>query len=286
MKNKVIIILVFAGIVLLAATFLGLVDSRDIYDDSYFESEADKSTEKTGVSMENENFSDDINGENFDYVLSNEVETGYAGGADYLENDNAGNYGQNSQSINLPVPFTSQAPFENWKEPYKEACEEAVIIMVNYFYQGKELDKFVANSEIISLVNFEKDYFGFYEDSTAEETAQVAREYYGYNNVRVIYNITIEDIKREVALGHPVIVPTAGRLLGNIYFRQPGPYYHMLVVKGYTETEFITNDPGTKRGHDFHYSYEVLYNAIHDFDPLNIYQARKAMIVIGGGLNL
>ena len=40
-------------------------------------------------------------------------------------------------SYNLDVPFTSQAPFADWNETFKEACEEASALMVHYFYQIK-----------------------------------------------------------------------------------------------------------------------------------------------------
>jgi len=62
-------------------------------------------------------------------------------------------------------------------------------------------------------------------------------------------------------------VPLAGRELNNPYFRAPGPIYHMLVIKGYDSDEFIVNEVGTKRGDSFKYKYDVLINAIHDWNP-------------------
>lgn len=97
----------------------------------------------------------------------------------------------------------------------------------------------------------------------------------------------MEDIKKELAKGNPVIVPTAGRLLSNPYFTPPGPLYHMLLIKGYsttsTTTEFITHDPGTIRGANFVYSYQTLETSIHDLeskDLENITNGRSAMISI------
>lgn len=182
--------------------------------------------------------------------------------------------------INLAVPFTSQAPFTNWDLPYKESCEEASVLMLDYFYRGASLNSALANQEILKLVDWQKIKFGAYEDTDAAQTAQILREYFGYKNVRVSYDISIEDIKKELALGRPVIVPAAGQLLPNPFFRQPGPLYHMLVIKGYKDGKFITNDPGTRRGADFIYSYEGLYNAIHDWNAGNVYAGRKAMIVV------
>lgn len=183
--------------------------------------------------------------------------------------------------INLAVPFTSQAPFGNWQLPYQEACEEASVLMMDYFLRGKSLSAAAANSEIVKLTEWEKAKFGFYEDTNAEQTAVILREYFGYKNVRVAYEISIDDIKKELTNGRPVIVPAAGRLLPNPFFHQPGPLYHMLVIKGYKNGKFITNDPGTRRGENFLYSYESLYNAIHDWNNGDVYSGKKAMIVVG-----
>lgn len=184
-------------------------------------------------------------------------------------------------TANLNVPFTSQAPSGNWNLPFKEACEEASILMVDKFYKGQS---FVSASgtedEIKNIVDFEEQKLNFHLDTDAKQTAQIMKDYFGYTNVRVEYDITIDDIKKEIARGKPVIIPAAGRMLGNPNYRQPGPLYHMLVVKGYTQTKFITNDPGTRRGKDFTYSFDKFYNAIHDWDNGNVNEGRKAMIVV------
>ena len=183
--------------------------------------------------------------------------------------------------FNLAVPFTSQAPFEDWNLPYKEACEEASVAMVDAFYKNRELTKRLSDEEIKKLVDWQVKNLGHYEDTTAEETARILREKYGYGHVRVVENPTIDDIKREVAQGRPVILPAAGRLLGNRYFRQPGPLYHMLVVRGWTKNgKIITNDPGTKRGEGYLYDPDVLMNAVHDWNGGDVVNGRKVMIVV------
>lgn len=184
------------------------------------------------------------------------------------------------ETVNLNIPFTSQAPSGNWDLPFKEACEEASILMVNKFYEGRSfVSAAESESDIKKMVEFEESR-GLSVDMDAEETAKVMKEYLGYQNVRVVYDITVQDIKKELSQGKPVIVPAAGRMLGNPYYRQPGPPYHMLVVKGYTSSKFITNDPGTRHGKDFTYDFDTFYNAIHDWNNGNVEQGRKAMIVV------
>ena len=181
------------------------------------------------------------------------------------------------ESFELGIPFISQAPLGNWNSPFDHACEEAAVLMVHYYLQNESsINPTKAGEEIREIIEFEKQNYGFYEDTSTKETAQLIQDYYDYK-VRVDYDISLEDIKKELVQGHPVIIPTAGRMLNNPYFTPPGPIYHMLVIKGFNNTDFITNDPGTSRGADYSYSYETLEKAIHD---MGIESNQSAMIVI------
>ena len=184
--------------------------------------------------------------------------------------------------MNLKVPFTTQAPFRDWGMPYQEACEETAALMVHYFYEGKTFTKEIADEEIKGLVAFQEQILGAYKDTTAEETARFIREYWGYPSVRVT-PATIERIKAEIGNGRPVIIPTSGKQLfaGNPYFRNNGPLYHMLVIKGYTKDgKFITNDPGIGRGESYVYDENLLFNAIHDWNGGKVTSGEKLMIII------
>lgn len=188
------------------------------------------------------------------------------------------------EAFNLAVPFTPQAPHADWSLPYKEACEEASLYMVHAYYQGVKataIDPDTAKLEIDKIVEFEKGLFGFYEDTTAEQTATVAEMMYGYT-VETIDNPTIDQIKTHVAAGRPVIVPLAGRQLGNPFFTAPGPIYHMLVIRGYTKDgKFITNDPGTKHGQAYLYDFDTVMNAMHDWNGgKEITDGKKVVLVV------
>ncbi|MEX2054793.1 MAG: C39 family peptidase, partial [Candidatus Andersenbacteria bacterium] len=152
--------------------------------------------------------------------------------------------------MNLAIPFTVQAPHANWDLPYKEFCEEASVLMtMSYINNTPITSRDSAEAELLQIKAFEDERFGYYEDTTAEETAIIIREHYQYDQVALIENPTVAHIKEALAAGRAVIVPVAGQQLGNPYFQQPGPLYHMLVIKGYTaDGHFITNDPGTRRG--------------------------------------
>ncbi|MEO5928044.1 MAG: C39 family peptidase [Patescibacteria group bacterium] len=185
---------------------------------------------------------------------------------------------------NLAVPFTTQAPFTNWDFPYQEACEEASAIMVNAYYDGKtgRIPAADADKEILDIVAYEKATLGFYEDTNAAQTAQFIKGFYGYDNVIVKPLGSADDIKQAVALGYPVIIPFSGKALGNPNFRNGGPPYHMLVVRGYTPTLFITNDPGTRNGEQYTYTYDRILSAAHEWvgDAASINNGKKMMIVV------
>lgn len=195
------------------------------------------------------------------------------------------------EACDLEVPFTCQSPYQNWNMPWQEACEEASLMMIDHYLKGEylnqEMPKDVANQEILDMVDWQIKNWGGHYDLKAEDIAKLAKEYYGYKNVEVKYDITIDDIKKEVAQGNPVLVPTAGQLLDNPHFTAAGPAYHNLVVVGFDENGFITNDPGVWQGFKFRYTFDNLYDSIHDFvegttksNPYPILDGRKVMLVI------
>ena len=181
----------------------------------------------------------------------------------------------------IEVPFASQAPLGNWDMPYQEACEESSMILVHHYWEQLPMSPEIMDVEILKVVAYEGDELGFHADTNAEEMATVAQKFYGHS-ATVTYDMTINDIKRELAKGNPVIVPLAGRDLGNPYYSGAGPWYHVLVIIGYDTKYFITNDVGTKRGAGYKYRHEVLFDAIHDWtgQKEDIRSGRKAMVVL------
>lgn len=194
-------------------------------------------------------------------------------------------------SVNLAVPFTPQAPLANWDAAHEEACEEAALLMVDAFYRGEPaglLDAMESEKTLQEMIAAEKKLFGFFEDTTVQQTAEFARAYLGYEQVEVLAQPSIDDLKRHLAAGHPVIVPTSGRILANPYFSGDGPLYHMIVLTGYTSDGFIVNDPGTRRGANWVYSFDLILRAMHDWEvpegiedhPDDIPAEKKTALVI------
>jgi hypothetical protein len=185
--------------------------------------------------------------------------------------------------VNLAVPFAMQAPHQNWSLPYQQFCEEASTLMAASYINGQTVkDASDADQKLLGIKDFEDKRLGFYEDTNADETAIILREYFGISKVDVVPDPAAIQIRIALSQGKIVIVPLAGRQLGNPFYRNPGPLYHMLVVKGYTKNgDFVTNDPGTRRGADYIYNPDVLLKAIHDWNGGNVEAGRKVMIVVG-----
>ncbi len=167
--------------------------------------------------------------------------------------------------ILLPVPFSSQAPFGVWDEVHEEACEEMSLIMVKYYLDKKDLTPQVAEEEIQKMKDYQLEKNGHFIDSDMKELSEIARDYFDLKDVTVKYDLIKEDIIKSLIQGYPVIVPTAGRMLGNPNFSGLGPLYHNLVIIGFEGDEFITNDPGTRRGEKYRYKIDTIMDAIHDY---------------------
>lgn len=191
------------------------------------------------------------------------------------------------KNILLNAPFVSQAPFGNWSDPRKQdGCEEAAAIMAMAWVKNEKLTFQSADEKINEISAYEEKMYGNFRDTNAKDTAErIFSGFFKYDNIKVKHDITKENIKQELFSGNLVIVPTNGRLLNNPNYTFPGPTTHNLVVIGYDilKKEFITNDPGTRRGEKYRYNEDVLENALSDYPTGNhekIEEVKTAMIII------
>lgn len=188
---------------------------------------------------------------------------------------------QVGREVNRFTPFYPQAPDADWGLPWKEACEEASLILAHYGMLQEDLSQSEFKQLILDMVEWQEANFGFYEDTTVEQTQDL---YAGFFDdafeTKILENPNLNDIKWELIQGNLIVAPFAGRMLGNPFYSGDGPYYHMMVIKGFDGTNFITSDVGTKRGKDYIYPYRDLMKAIHDFRPENIENGPSRVIVL------
>jgi hypothetical protein len=181
----------------------------------------------------------------------------------------------------LQIPFYSQAPLSKWDEIHEEMCEESSILNGGLYLLGEKLSKDAFEKELMVFKKIEEKELGDYKSNTIAEVKKAADIYFaGKIKTKIIENPTIEDIETEIAAGHPVIVPLAGREIGNPNFTPPGPIYHMLVIKGYDAQNFITNDVGTRKGDSYVYAKDVIMKKIHDWNPQDIHLGAKRVLIL------
>ena len=173
-------------------------------------------------------------------------------------------------SVIINVPFTSQAPLGEWKDPrQQDGCEEAAVAMAMAWAGGeKNITKENWRLRILILSTFEKKKYGEYRDvALADVQAWLLRDYFKYENSFIKKVATASDIIKELEAGNIVLMPTDGRKLKNPNFTGAGPERHMIIIKGYDyeKKQFITNDPGTRRGESYLYSENTIIDAIRNY---------------------
>lgn len=181
-------------------------------------------------------------------------------------------------SVLLKVFYINESPDNAWTGPWKNACEEASITMVDKYYYGLSTVTIAeAKKEMSQLFDIQNKLWGGNANSDAARTARLINDNTIYN-ATIIELPTIIQIKKELQGKRPVIVPLYGFDLNNKnipFVPAPvGTSYHMIVIIGYDDAtkEFITNDTGDiKAGANHRYGYDVLMNALHDYSYVTRY---------------
>jgi hypothetical protein len=81
--------------------------------------------------------------------------------------------------VNLPVPFTSQAPLMNWADRQHD-CEEAAVVMVDSYLRGDRsgrlIEPHVADAAINRITPWKS-----HVDLTARQLGELAKEHLGWS---------------------------------------------------------------------------------------------------------
>lgn len=186
------------------------------------------------------------------------------------------------------VPFTSQAPLGEWKDGrQQDGCEEAAAAMaMAWVGNEKNITKDNWRLRILILSTFEFKKYGEYRDVSLSDLQDwLFRDYFKYQNTAIKPVEKASDIISELEAGNIILIPTDGRVLKNPNFTGVGPERHMVVIKGYdyNKKQFITNDPGTRRGESYRYSEKVMIDSIrlyHTGYHKPIKEVAKEMLVV------
>jgi len=169
----------------------------------------------------------------------------------------------------LKTPFILQAPNAEWDNPlFENACEEASLLIVASLFRGNtDVSEKEARQELLKLAEYQKKTLGHSVDTSLVDTQKLLTDYFEIKESSIRVATTEEDLVTWINEGNILIIPADGQKLHNPFFTPPGPINHMLVVFGYDSKtrEFITQDPGTKRGAHYRYQGSVLWQAIRDY---------------------
>ncbi len=174
-------------------------------------------------------------------------------------------------TVSLAVPFTSQAPLNDWANK-QHTCEEASLVMVDRYLKGDHsgtlIDPRTADAAINQVTAWKP-----VQDMTDVQVGQMAKANMGWGYQ--VLPASRVNIKTQLALGRPVLVGVRTHGLGNSHY--PGytnhheeagwSVSHFIVVAGYDSNDtVILNDPGISAGHGYHISFDQLFFAINDLD--------------------
>jgi uncharacterized protein YvpB len=178
---------------------------------------------------------------------------------------------EGKKSFILDVPYVSEAPEGNWSGDWINACEEAVIAMVEKYYEGKKTVSIVEAKNVLQkLFDEQNKLYGDNKNADASQIEEIVSLHSSFKPT-IKRNPTLDEIKNEILNGRPVISLHRGFDLKNpnIPFSPTKSSYHTLVLFGFDDLkqEFITHDPGDDVSGDGHrYSYEIIMNSLHDYN--------------------
>jgi hypothetical protein len=170
------------------------------------------------------------------------------------------------------VPFTIQAPFQNWDKAHEEYCEAAAVYMVGQYWANDHRQRVPpaeADASMGRMVAWERASFPAEINLSLSEMAQVGQHFYpAAHLVGQIVPLDLAVIQQNLAQGRPVIIPvmTHGGPGGSAIYRtySAGNVYHVLVLIGYDAARGIvyTNDAGLREGLGLPYPWSTLQTAV------------------------
>ena len=169
----------------------------------------------------------------------------------------------------LQVPFTTQAPLNNWAQ-HQESCEAANLTMlVSYWTHDASvvIDPHAADAAIKQIDSWKPQ-----PDLNDMMMGALAQQHFGYS-----YRLVPNDpsvIAEQLSAGRPLLAEVRTHGLGNPRYPGYSSHYeqtgwsvpHFVLIIGYDNTGVWLNDPGISWGRGYHISYAQLAHAIDDLD--------------------
>ena len=169
----------------------------------------------------------------------------------------------------LQVPFTTQAPLNNWAQ-HQESCEAATLTMLVSYWQHSSavvIDPHAADASINQI-----DKWKSQPDLNVTMMGELAEQHFGFAS-RIVPNDP-KVIAEQLSAGRPLIAEVRTHALGNPRYPGYSTHYeqngysvpHFILIIGYDSTGVWLNDPGISWGRGYHISYAQLAHAIDSLD--------------------
>ena len=169
----------------------------------------------------------------------------------------------------LQVPFTTQAPLNNWAQ-HQESCEAANLTMLRLYWEKDSsvvIDPHAADASIATIDSWKPA-----ADLDDTQVGELAKQHWGY-----AYRLVPNDpqvIAQQLAAGRPLLAEVRTHGLGNSHYPGYSNHYeqtgwsvpHFVTIIGYDSTGVWLNDPGISWGRGYHITYAQLAHAIDDLD--------------------
>jgi Peptidase_C39 like family len=169
----------------------------------------------------------------------------------------------------LQVPFTTQAPLNNWAQ-HQESCEAANLTMLHLYWQKEGsvvIDPHAADASIATIDSWKPA-----ADLDDTQVGELAKQHWGY-----AYRLVPNDpqvIAQQLAAGRPLLAEVRTHGLGNSHYPGYSNHYeqtgwsvpHFVTIIGYDSAGVWLNDPGISWGRGYHITYAQLTHAIDDLD--------------------
>ena len=150
------------------------------------------------------------------------------------------------------------------------------------FFRGKTRDYSTRSARDYSrydCMGKRPEHFGEHKDLYNEDMRTFVRDYFGYNDQDILWLSEVDsDRIKQIIAGLSAYYGCFGRKIGNPFYPYPG--YHMLVVRGYTDNQVITNDNGTKRGEKYPYDWNVFSLQIKQLEVVHHHQDEQKSLSI------
>jgi hypothetical protein len=171
--------------------------------------------------------------------------------------------------ILLQVPFTTQAPLNNWAQ-HQESCEAATLSMLTSYW-GHDPSVVIDPRRADAMINT-IDSWKPQPDLTDKMMGELAQQHWGFT-----YEIVPNDpkvIATNLSAGRPLIAEVRTHALGNPRYPGYSNHYeqqgysvpHFIMIIGYDSTGVFLNDPGISWGRGYHITYAQLAHAIDSLD--------------------